>query len=534
MATAFLEDFETDGNGTRYTTSIAEYIGGTNRAQNNDFVTRTDDSGTTAIAGRFTNTDGFWFGVSDFDGAGNATQSMTLDFEGIDIAGLTDLSFSGLFAEFDPNSGRDHWDANTQVFIEVSIDGAAFTKIMQFASDSARGRNNPAAQDTDFDGVGDGTVLSRDFTAFDADIAGTGSSLDLRITFENLTQGNEDFHLDNLSITGTETGPQATADAFTVTEGAGLFVDLLGNDSDPQSDALSIISGAGGGIGLPISVTSAGGRDAVVIFAPGGALNFAVDQLGNFDDLDGGETDTIEVAYTISDGSGGTDSSSVTVTIEGESNALQGNELPNRLIGTDGDDELIGNEGNDVLDGEAGADTMDGGLGNDIFFVDNAGDVVIEAVGEGYDRVNTTVSRTLAENVEMGTALGTADIDLTGNAGNNWLNGNAGANSLSGLDGADRLHGGDGSDVLNGGAGNDNLYGDGGVDRFVFNDNGGIDVIRDLEVGETIDLSGTSAADFASLSISDHSSGSAVDYGSGLIILTGIAVADVTEDYFAF
>ena len=39
---------------------------------------------------------------------------------------------------------------------------------------------------------------------------------------------------------------------------------------------------------------------------------------------------------------------------------------------------LIGNALDNVLNGMAGADTMTGGAGNDIYMVDNVGDVVIE------------------------------------------------------------------------------------------------------------------------------------------------------------
>ena len=39
---------------------------------------------------------------------------------------------------------------------------------------------------------------------------------------------------------------------------------------------------------------------------------------------------------------------------------------------------IIGNSGNNILDGDAGADAMTGGAGNDAYFVDNAGDLVVE------------------------------------------------------------------------------------------------------------------------------------------------------------
>ena len=65
MPTAFFEDFETDGNGTRYTTSIDEFIN-TGRRDARQFFSRTDDSAEsgTAISGSYGNTDGSWFAVA--------------------------------------------------------------------------------------------------------------------------------------------------------------------------------------------------------------------------------------------------------------------------------------------------------------------------------------------------------------------------------------------------------------------------------------------------------------------------------------
>ncbi|WP_162580328.1 calcium-binding protein [Variovorax sp. PBS-H4] len=114
-----------------------------------------------------------------------------------------------------------------------------------------------------------------------------------------------------------------------------------------------------------------------------------------------------------------------------------GNELDNLLTGNAANNTLSGGSGNDTLNGSAGADTMTGGVGNDIYFVDNTADAVIELAGEGTDTVRTTITHTLAANVENLMLNSTAAIDGTGNALGNVLYAGAGNNVLDGLGGND-------------------------------------------------------------------------------------------------
>ena len=79
------------------------------------------------------------------------------------------------------------------------------------------------------------------------------------------------------------------------------------------------------------------------------------------------------------------------------------------------DNVIVGNTGNNTLDGGAGADTMAGGAGNDTYVVDDIGDSVVESAGSGTDLVQSSVTFTLAANVENLTLTGSAAINGTGN-----------------------------------------------------------------------------------------------------------------------
>ena len=116
---------------------------------------------------------------------------------------------------------------------------------------------------------------------------------------------------------------------------------------------------------------------------------------------------------------------------------------------------LTGSDGVNLLDGRGGADVMAGGLGGDVYFVDDAGDQVIENSGEGTDAIFSTVSRMLEPNVETLVLQGAGNLSGDGNLLANKLYGNAGDNLLNGHDGADVLNGGVGHDTLIGGTDND-------------------------------------------------------------------------------
>jgi len=138
-----------------------------------------------------------------------------------------------------------------------------------------------------------------------------------------------------------------------------------------------------------------------------------------------------------------------------------GNKLGNFITGNNGENGLFGNEGNDTLDGGGGTDHMSGSFGNDVFFVDDASDLVQDGLGQGKDTVFAESDYTLgvAAEIEILTLIGTGDFAGGGNKFANAITGNAGNNNLSGGDANDTLTGGDGTDNLNGGNGNDVMVG---------------------------------------------------------------------------
>src|SRR5262245_3030922 len=103
---------------------------------------------------------------------------------------------------------------------------------------------------------------------------------------------------------------------------------------------------------------------------------------------------------------------------------------------------LKGTNSNDVIDGGAGADTMSGKRGDDLYIVDNVGDVVVELANEGNDTVEASVNYTLSANVENLILTGAGDLSGTGN------------------DLANLIVGDEGDNLLSGGAGDDIIYGD--------------------------------------------------------------------------
>ncbi|MBC58490.1 MAG: hypothetical protein CL814_16350 [Confluentimicrobium sp.] len=238
MSIIYREDFETDGNGTRYTTSVPEFTDGSG-----DFFTRTDGS----TIGSFYSVTGFsgayYFAVMDTNGEAPFASTVSLSIGGVDIAGYSSIVISGLFAEDDDSTNQD-WDADSLVYVEAQVDGGGYAKVLQFASGGFT--NSEPGLDTDFDGIADGPALTATFTNYIAALSGTGSVLDLRITFENLEAGDEDISIDDITVSGTAASTDVTVLDETFDDATG-FTTSTAFFSDGYYDYFGISDGAGGG-----------------------------------------------------------------------------------------------------------------------------------------------------------------------------------------------------------------------------------------------------------------------------------------------
>lgn len=270
------------------------------------------------------------------------------------------------------------------------------------------------------------------------------------------------------------------------------------------------------------------GTDAVNTLDGGGGADELYGGLGNdvyvFDNagdtaFDSGGADTVRssVPVDLLLSTVGVDNVLLTGTVsidaygDNGANTLTGNDFVNQLFGRDGDD---------TLNGGAGTDIMLGGIGDDVFIVDNAGDQVLEFIGDGTAdaiRAGVTYDMTAAQDVEILTLTGTLGISGTGNAIANTITGNGGANTLAGAAGDDTLNGGGGNDLLQGGADNDTLDGGAGTDTMQGGTGDDVYIIA-ATTGKTITELAGEGADTVQASV-NYTLGAEVDN----LLLTGAA-----------
>ena len=442
-----------------------------------------------------------------------------------------------------------------------------------------------AGNDTLVGGLGDDTYIVDSATDVVTENSGEGTDL-VKSSVTFILPAN----VENLTLTGT-TAINGTGNALanTITgnsgnnvldgaAGADTLIGGAGNDTYVVDDAADVVTEnakegtdlvqssvtytlAANLENLTLTGTAAinGTGNALANIITGNSANNLLDGGAGADTLIGGKGNDTYVVDNTADivtenAIEGTDlvQSSVTYTLAAnvENLTLTGTTAINGTGNALGN-IITGNSANNVLDGAGGADTLVGGAGNDIYIVDNTAEVITEAASEGVDQVQSSVSFTLAANIEALYLTGTTAINGTGNAIDNLLVGNSGNNTLNGAGGNDILQGGAGTDTLtdtvgnnlfDGGAGNDTITGGTGNELFIggtgsdtITTSTGADVIA-FNLGDGSDIVNSSTGKDNTVSL-----GKGIKYadlqfkknGNDLILVTGASDQITFKDWYA-
>ena len=199
----FNEAFDDNGDGVRYQLSSRF-----NDLANNNIFDVTSEAAHPNGGGTYTGYSGTGFFASEdtddnsstainLGNVGNRGNDIqTIEFSGIEIAGRSNLFFDALFAA---GAMPPEYDIDDFVHVEARIDGGEYQLILAFESTDSQVDCHPLAEDTDFDGRGDGISLGLEFQRFTKSIIGTGSLLDIRIRIRG-DAGFESIALDDLNL----------------------------------------------------------------------------------------------------------------------------------------------------------------------------------------------------------------------------------------------------------------------------------------------------------------------------------------------
>ncbi|WP_422235377.1 beta strand repeat-containing protein, partial [Methylorubrum rhodinum] len=332
-----------------------------------------------------------------------------------------------------PSGTAGNGDSDRGTFSPDGRSVAFVSTAANFAANDLNGRQDAFLKNLDTGAI---TSLSLDTESRDPFSVPVTAKPTFSSNGEIVNFGNYSYAIDNAGFFVFEvssTVPWYDQDSLSVSKGDGtaaqvydgLFggytrVARLGLDYDRDGDFQATLTGLKEGTAVSSQSFT------VKVRAHAGSQTFT----GNA----GGELVLLSASADKADGAGGDDT----------------------LYGYGGADDLSGGAGNDVLDGGLGDDVLRGGIGDDRYYVESAGDSVVEAAGAGRDTVFARYSATLGANVEDLVLLD--GVTGTGNALANTITGNAADNTLYGLDGDDVLDGKAGADRLIGGAGNDTYF----------------------------------------------------------------------------
>ena len=347
--------------------------------------------------------------------------------------------------------------------------------------------------------VGDSDVLTIDYKVID-------------------DQGAEDLDSFTITITGTNDGPVAVADVAASLENDVLTVDVLANDTDVDLsdthtlDAVTYIHPLQADLDQATADVSAGGLTLVelqnlanligVLTAEIAASTATVNIVNNelvfdpgtdFDYLASGEITDVTVLYDMSDNNGGTDNSTVTITITGTNDAPTAAVLLDQVAS---EDDVVDANGAALVHSILIADILssvtdiDNTTGFDIVNASAAGLTIAKSL-DGLSLEVTVDNPAAVDILSNGeTLVSTITVDVTDPDGGvlsgqnfditingvddgsiNLILGTLGDDDgisnpiIIGTEGADQIHALPGNDIIFGLGGSDIIFGSEGDDR---------------------------------------------------------------------
>ena len=287
----------------------------------------------------------------------------------------------------------------------------------------------------------------------------------------------------NLNVYGGNTDPVANNDIVTGSEDSPINIDVLANDTDADSDPLTVT-------GFDVSNTT-----GIVVDNGGGNFTYTP-----YQNLGAGEVGADSFTYTISDGNGGISTATVDITINGENDAPFDLQVNSNQISEDEAGAVVGSISfGDVDINDTHTFTVDDSrfeiVAGQLKLIDG-----IEVSHETEDTINLVLTVTDSSNASFNTNVtlevnddvdviyGTNGDDTGANAiwgtlgqdiiyagagddtiyalsGNDGIYAGAGADTVFAGEGNDTVYGSDGNDIIWGGLGNDLLHGEGGDDQ---------------------------------------------------------------------
>jgi Ca2+-binding RTX toxin-like protein len=330
---------------------------------------------------------------------------------------------------------------------------------------------------------------------------------------------SSDLTINNFVGVSVNYNPFAVADTASVFENGTIDIDVIANDTDADNDVLSIVS---------IDTSSATGLATIDV---DGTVIYNTN--GKFEHLSKGATATDSFTYTISDGNGGFDSETVTLTINGQNDAPSSLLVDNASFNENVAGAVIGN----ISFGDVDVGDIHTFTTSDARFAVVGGQLkLVSGVSFNYETeqtINVLVTVTDSANAKFSN-----NITLLVNDVAEVVVGTNGNDNIYGTIGQDIIYAGAGNDAIIGGLGADNISGGTGTDTVYYTDS--TSAVTVSLVAGSANTGGTAQGDVLNLienivgsnfndSLTGDANANVIFGGSGDDIIKGGAGADTID-----